>query len=510
MMGDQMKRHSGIIAIVILIVFLSAIYLNMVVFILPTEASELTTSEFVASFPGTTITEFELPAECNVTGANLKLSTQTDGGDYPEDIQLIFGETLPLSWSYRGEGHGAFGQQQYFSKGQLQVNLSYDADNINDTLFFNLPKNAEVNDASVKLTGFEWDFWENWIKSINWPDTRSYSWQQDPMPFVYNNNDPFKLKYSEAKLTLSTARDWTNQDVKALSLWFQGYPGSVGSFTGNFDGTYSMTGSGADIWDISGIGTGFHDEFHFAYKMLTGTGTITARVDSVLDTHDWAKAGVMIRETLDANSVHAFACVTPASGVASQGRLTIGAASFNYNQTGITAPHWVKLERDLSGNFTVTHSTNGSNWVPVEGATVQNIPMSSNVYVGLALTSHNNSATCEAKFSNVTITGNVSGQWTNQDIGIASNDAEPLYVAVSNAGGAPAVVVHDDPDAATIDTWTEWVIPLQAFADKGIVLTNVDSIAIGLGTQGNMTIPGGSGKMYFDDIRLYQSREAAE
>ena len=61
-----------------------------------------------------------------------------------------------------------------------------------------------------------------------------------------------------------------------------------------------------------------------------------------------------------------------------------------------------------------------------------------------------------------------------------------------------------DPAAATIDTWIEWIIPLQAFEDQGIVLTNVDSIAIGLGTQGNMTIPGGSGKMFFDDIRLYR------
>jgi hypothetical protein len=70
-------------------------------------------------------------------------------------------------------------------------------------------------------------------------------------------------------------------------------------------------------------------------------------------------------------------------------------------------------------------------------------------------------------------------------------------------------VVHDDPAAANIDTWTEWVIPLQAFADQGIVLTNVDRIAIGLGTQGNMTIPGGSGKMYIDDIRLYRPRNVA-
>ena len=136
--------------------------------------------------------------------------------------------------------------------------------------------------------------------------------------------------------------------------------------------------------------------------------------------------------------------------------------------------------------------------------------MAANVYVGLALTSHDAALTCEAVFSNITTTGTVSGQWAHQDIGITSNDAEPLYVAISNSAGNPAVVVHDDPAASQIDTWTEWVIPLQALADQGIVLTNVDRIAIGLGTQGNMTIPGGSGKMFFDDIRLYRPREAAE
>jgi hypothetical protein len=84
-----------------------------------------------------------------------------------------------------------------------------------------------------------------------------------------------------------------------------------------------------------------------------------------------------------------------------------------------------------------------------------------------------------------------------------------MYVAISNSAGSPAVVYNDNPDAATIDTWTEWVIPLQAFADQGIDLTDVDKIAIGIGTRGNVTVPCGSGKMFFDDIRLYQSREAA-
>ncbi len=72
------------------------------------------------------------------------------------------------------------------------------------------------------------------------------------------------------------------------------------------------------------------------------------------------------------------------------------------------------------------------------------------------------------------------------------------------------MVIHDDPAAAQIDTWTEWIIPLQVLADQGIVLTNVDEIAIGLGTQGNMTVPGGSGKMYIDDVRLNQPSETAE
>ena len=60
---------------------------------------------------------------------------------------------------------------------------------------------------------------------------------------------------------------------------------------------------------------------------------------------------------------------------------------------------------------------------------------------------------------------------------------------------------HDDANAAIIEDWTQWIIPLSAFADQGINLTNVDSIAIGMGTKGN-TGPGGTGQMYFDDIRL--------
>ena len=330
------------------------------------------------------------------------------------------------------------------------------------------------------------------------------------MPFAYDNNKQGYAKYSEVEMTLTGLRDWTDEGVAELSLWFRGYPASVGSFVEGPAGTYTMTASGTDIWDLTGLGQGYHDEFHFAYKTLSGPGSITAKVVSIDNTNVWAKAGVMIRETLDPDSAHAFACITPGSGVASQGRYDTGGASFNWNQTGITAPHWVKLERDISGNFTVSHSANGSAWQPVQGVTPQQVPMSTNVYIGLALTAHDATLTCQAVFSNVTTTGNVGTQWAHQDIGILSNEAEPMYVAISNSAGSPAVVYNDNPDAATIDTWTEWVIPLSAFADQGINLTDVDRIAIGLGTRGNMTTAGGSGKMFLDDIRLYRPSDAAE
>jgi hypothetical protein len=230
-----------------------------------------------------------------------------------------------------------------------------------------------------------------------------------------------------------------------------------------------MTASGTDI-------TGQADEFHYAYKMLTGPGSITARVLSVDNTDPWAKAGVMIRETLEPGSKHALACVTPGSGVATEGRITTGGDSFSANQTGITAPHWVKLERDVSGFFTASHSVDGSTWTPVEDAMGQGIQMSASVYIGLAVTSHNTGATCEARFSNVSITGNVSQQqWMNQDIGITSNDPEPTYVVLNGS----AVVYHENPDASLIDEWAEWRIDLQAFADQGVDLTNVNSIGIG-------------------------------
>jgi inhibitor of cysteine peptidase len=84
-------------------------------------------------------------------------------------------------------------------------------------------------------------------------------------------------------------------------------------------------------------------------------------------------------------------------------------------------------------------------------------------------------------------------------IGDAANAAEPMYVVLNGN----AVVNHDNPDAAMATSWKAWNIDLQAFADQGVSLTSVTSITLGLGNRNNL-VAGGSGMMYFDDIRLYR------
>jgi len=312
------------------------------------------------------------------------------------------------------------------------------------------------------------------------------------MPYFYDNSGT--ANYSEAERTFSPAQDWTREGMKVLSLWFRGYPAYMGSFVEGPTGTYTMTAKGVDIWDNS-------DQLHFAYKELSGAGTIIAKVESVENTHEWAKAGVMIRDTLEAGSRHAMVAITPGNGVWFGRRETAGGSSSSDNEAGITAPQWMKIERTIGGLVNAYYSANGTTWTQLgtSGPVTMNTPM----YIGLALTSHSSGVVCEAKFSNVSFPDTTVGQqWTNQDIGITSNYAEPMYVVLNGS----AVVYHDNPNAALIDTWTQWNIDLSApggFADQGVNLANVDKMAIGFGDRNNSQ-PGGSGLIYFDDIRLYR------
>jgi hypothetical protein len=191
------------------------------------------------------------------------------------------------------------------------------------------------------------------------------------------------------------------------SGWSGGDVGSVAAagFSGQTNGVYTVVGSGADIWGTS-------DEFNFVNQQITGDCDIRARVASLDNTHSAAKAGVMIRESLNANSTHALVNVTPSAGVEFIRRTTTGGGSTATGNSGITAPHWVRLVR--SGNtFTAYRSADGSTWTTIGSDT---IAMGATVYVGLAVTSHNDGVLATATIDNVSVTA-LPSPWQSADIG---------------------------------------------------------------------------------------------
>ena len=317
-----------------------------------------------------------------------------------------------------------------------------------------------------------------------------------------NSTSPY---YSETYRDFGTPQDWTRKDVKALTLWYRGYRASVGSLAESPPGTYTITAAGADIWDITARGIpGFHDEFHYAYKQITVPGpvTIIAKVENVDNTNAWAKAGLMVRDSLDANSPHVMMCITPGQGVSLQYRGLVSGASTNAaQQTGITAPYWLRLDYDTTTSIAnAFYSADGLTWTQL--GTQQVVSMTDPIYIGLSLTAHNVNVTCTARYSNVSITG-AAGAWSSKDIGIKVNVPEPMYVALQS-GLNTAVVQHEtDPNAVLQDTWQEWNIDLKSFA--GINLNAVKKMIIGTGRR-SAPQPGSAGTVYFDDIRLYPAR----
>jgi hypothetical protein len=317
-----------------------------------------------------------------------------------------------------------------------------------------------------------------------------YSGKQS-MPLDYNSANP--PWYSEAELEFSPVQNWTFGEANTLVVHFRGAP--VDFLESG--GTITLSAAGTDIWNTT-------DEFRYAFKRLTGDGSIIARVDSITNTNVWAKGGVMIRETLDPSSRQAMVVVTPGSGVAFQRRLVNNDVSVGTTQAGITAPHWVKLTR--TGNvLTAQHSADGVTWVDVAGAagttTSDTVVMGGTIYIGVALTSHAANVACTAVFSDIKTTGNVTGSWQQAEVGVdhPGNSAQGLYVGIEDSAGKVAFVTHPDPAAATIGAWTEWAIPLSSLT--GVNPAKVKKMYVGVGDRQN-PVPDGTGRIYIDDIRV--------
>ena len=312
------------------------------------------------------------------------------------------------------------------------------------------------------------------------------------MPLAYDNS--FAPYYSETESkAFALLQDWDVGGADTLSISLRGNPVAL---VEKADGGQTVTSDSGDIW-------GTADDFRYAWKRLSGNGSIVARVDSLVDTWPWAKAGVMIRDTLDPISTHAMLVLTPGNGVAFQYRPTTAAASQGVNQVDLQAPYWVRLTRS-GDTFTAARSEDGVTWVSITdtaGDSSVPIAMATDVYIGFAVTSNNLGSVTVAEFSEISFTGTVTGQWQTEDIGHAqpTNAPAPLYVVLQDSAGQEQVVRHPDQNAVLSAQWLTWQIPLIEFASLN--LSRVKSLAIGVGDRDNPSA-GGAGKLYIDDIHV--------
>ncbi len=248
-------------------------------------------------------------------------------------------------------------------------------------------------------TAQTWSYDEPQSVWLNFSDTRRNT---GPDARFFSTNFAFRIDASsltapgqsvfvdDVKLTATTQlpvpvapRAWQTDDI--------GHAGNAGLVVTN-NGSFAVSGSGMDIWNNG-------DAFRFLYQSRTGDGYLTARVTSLTPSDVWAKAGVMIRESLDSGARNVYMALTASNGLTFQNRaVPLGASANATASPGLAPPYWVRLVRNGS-TFTGFASPNGSTWTQIGSVTVAGFNGAS--FWGLAVTAHNNNLTNTSTFDNV-------------------------------------------------------------------------------------------------------------
>jgi regulation of enolase protein 1 (concanavalin A-like superfamily) len=229
-------------------------------------------------------------------------------------------------------------------------------------------------------------------------------------------------------------------------------------------------------------------------------------------TNEWAKAGVMIRQTLDSDSILVDGIVSASARVGMQWRTGRAVDMGNPDTSNhsalnaVTFPCWVKLTRN--GNvFTVQHSVDGQTWLDVVPETAADplsatVAMTDPVYIGLAVTSHQAGAVAGSQFTGIATTGNVSGAWQSASIGVdqpAGNGIDTLYVAVEDSSGKKVRLANPSLTAVAAGTYQQWLIPLSDITAGGVKTNSVKKLIVGVGDS-TKPAQNASGLLYIDDI----------
>ncbi|RME37236.1 MAG: hypothetical protein D6794_07305, partial [Deltaproteobacteria bacterium] len=156
-----------------------------------------------------------------------------------------------------------------------------------------------------------------------------------------------------------------------------------------------VCGSGADIWGSS-------DGFRYVARLSSdGIMEFTTRLVAFTANNSWAKVGLMVRSATNPSAANGFMLVSYSNGKRFQYRRYNGSSTSSTSSGSYTLPVWLKVRkigRDIYGFI----SQDGVNWNYVRHYIVDDI--STDYYLGFAVTAHNNSQLATAIFDNVSLT----------------------------------------------------------------------------------------------------------
>jgi hypothetical protein len=292
-----------------------------------------------------------------------------------------------------------------------------------------VPLVASASDPENRLTKVEFYAGSSLIGTataapytVVWRVLRAGTYTLTAVAFDADGGTGFSTPIQASVTATGVPDQFSDQDI--------GTP-QIGGDATEAGGAWTVTAGGADIW-------GTADQFHFVYQQLTGDMEIVARVDSLRDVNSWSKAGVMIRESLLAGSRHAFALVSAEKGYAFQRRLETNGISANTNGGLGAAPGWVRLVRS-GDRFDGYRSDDGQTWTLIGS---DNVSMPPEVYIGLAVTSHNPTSATVATIDQVTLTQTAAPPPPNQPPSVS-------LTAPSNGAAYTAPAAIDIAAAAT-------------------------------------------------------------
>jgi hypothetical protein len=267
--------------------------------------------------------------------------------------------------------------------------------------------------------------------------------------------------------------------------WHSSDIGNVGQ-TGSAaetNGTWTVNGAGGDIW-------GPADAFRYLWRGVSGQGPqLNVRIDDVKNTHPFAKAGLMVRETLDPDSRTIVLDVTPSGNVEFMVRDTKGGEMTYLGGATVTFPVWLRLDNAAAGigtDYAASTSQDGVHYTSLLTRSAGGPPKSvAAYYVGVAATSHDTSQLTTTHVRGLSVGYAPTQIGATGLIGNASID--PVAVTTVEAAGsdiwgsADSFQLLNQGGSNVLVIRVLGITPTNPFAKAGVVFrdgTNADAASV--------------------------------